>query len=180
MRDGNLDFFEVSNPDPKPWLFKKGNNISLNIGCPPKWNTPESFLESVLEYFQWCENNPITVDGVYGKDAVNATYERPKITTLGGFCVYCGSVPNTFYLYEKKPGFEEACSFARNLFSSNNIELASAGVANNNIIIRLEGLIDKKEVKSEQIQTVFFHVPKLELPIQNSQDLIEGEDWSEL
>jgi len=151
-----------------------------NIGRPRKWNTPEEFMDSVQSYIQYCNDNPIPVEGIYGKDPVNVSFFRPRITTLMGFCAHCDTIPETWYEYGRKTEFSEVVSLARNLFSSNNIALASAGVANMNIVSRIEGLVDKKEVKAETVQTVIFHAPEQVLLNPVVRDLIESEDWDEL
>ena len=172
----NLDFFSrVTTP-----VYDEVEEIISNIGRPRKWQEPRDFLKSVLEYVKSCEDNPIPVEGIYGKDPENVSYYRPQITTIMGFCVFCRTNTGRFYEYEKIPEFRSVISYARNLFTSKNIALSSAGVADKMIVSRIEGLVDKKEVSTTQISNVVFHIPQLEAPQQKSTDLIEGEDWSAL
>jgi DNA-packaging protein gp3 len=168
------------------WIMRVVSAVQSlrRIRRPRVWDTPEDMAKAVDDYIDYTQNNPVEVDGVYGKDAVNATFKRQKVTTIQGFCAFCGTIPDVFNDYSKKQEFSEVIAFARNMFSSNNFELAGAGVAHINLVSRIEGLVDKKEISGEITQKVFFEIPKIEgdssiLNLDSSvRDIVEGEDWN--
>lgn len=130
--------------------------LRVRSGRHPEY-TPEALLQRANEYFEWVEQNPFKEEvifhsqGVITKDFV--TKKRPL--TLEGFCIYANIVKNTFYSYEKKQDFMHITSYIRETVENQQLELASAGFLNANIIARKLGLTDKSEVKVTQEQPLF-------------------------
>lgn len=155
----------------------KGNKYRLGISNTSNliWETPEDFLQSLEEYIDFCKDNPILVEGIYGKDAVVKELRKHRITTITGFCVYMRMNIKSFYDYEQNSVFTEYIQYARMLFSNSNVELAAAFAISASIITRLEGLVDRRQVDNNNV-TVRFHVPVIEAP--SAVDLEEGDDWS--
>jgi hypothetical protein len=158
--------------------FVVGNKFTEEIGRPPLWEYPELMAQSFGEYLDYVNENPLTEIQFNGSKAVKCEVPKLRCTTLFGFCRFCNTIPNVFYEREKIDGFRDICSYIRVYCSGLNIEAASAGLMHPIIISRIEGLVDRKEIKTENVQTVFFEVPmqnKLESP---TDELKEGEDWN--
>lgn len=130
--------------------------LRVRSGRHPEY-TPEALLQRANEYFEWVEQNPFKEEvifhaqGLITKDYV--TKKRPL--TLEGFCIYANIVKNTFYSYEKSKDFVNITSYIRETIENQQLELASAGFLNANIIARKLGLSDKSEVKVTQEQPLF-------------------------
>ena len=130
--------------------------LRVRSGRHPEY-TPEALLERANEYFEWVEQNPFKEEvifhaqGVITKDFV--TKKRPL--TLEGFCIYANIVKKTFWTYERTQDFIQVTSYIRETIENQQLELASAGFLNPNIIARKLGLSDKSEVKVTQEQPLF-------------------------
>lgn len=130
--------------------------LRVRSGRQPEY-TPEALLQRANEYFEWVEQNPFKEEvlfhsqGIVTRDYV--TKKRPL--TIEGFCIYANIVKNTFYSYEKSKDFVNITSYIRETIENQQLELASAGFLNANIIARKLGLSDKSEVKVTQEQPLF-------------------------
>lgn len=130
--------------------------LRVRSGRPPEY-TPEQLLQRANEYFEWAEQNPFKeqvifhAQGLITKDYV--TKARPL--TLEGFCIYANIVRQTFINYEKDKDFLEVTTYIRSVIENQQLEMASAGFLNPNIIARKLGLSDKSEVKVTQEQPLF-------------------------
>jgi hypothetical protein len=130
--------------------------LRVRSGRQPEY-TPEALLQRANEYFEWVEQNPFKEEvlfhsqGIITRDYV--TKKRPL--TIEGFCIYANIVKNTFYSYEKSKDFVNITSYIRETIENQQLELASAGFLNANIIARKLGLSDKSEVKVTQEQPLF-------------------------
>lgn len=119
--------------------------------------TPEALLQRANEYFEWAENNPFKeqvifhAQGLITKDYVT----KPRPLTLEGFCIYANIIRQTFLNYEKVKDFLEVTTYIRSVIENQQLEMASAGFLNPNIIARKLGLSDKSEVRVTQEQPLF-------------------------
>lgn len=117
--------------------------------------TPETLVEEFLNYIEWIESNPLykteLVKYKEHHELVEVPVKRPYSTV--GFCLYAGITFSTFLVYEKNPDFVEATAYVRKTVESQQIEGASSGFFNANIVARLNGLVDKKEVKQDRHST---------------------------
>ena len=130
--------------------------LRVRSGRPPEY-TPEGLLQRANEYFEWVEQNPFKEEvifhaqGLITKDYV--TKKRPL--TLEGFCIYANIVKKTFWTYERTQDFIQVTSYIRETIENQQLELASTGFLNANIIARKLGLSDKSEVRVTQEQPLF-------------------------
>jgi len=110
--------------------------------------------EAAVEYFKWCDSNPILEDDVRGKDADHVLIERRRPYTLQGFALYCDA--SVHWIHNFKAGLkrDESDNSKDILYILTRIEEvvydqkftgASVGIFNHNIIARDLGLTDKKE-----------------------------------
>lgn len=123
-------------------------------GRPLKY-TPKALAEKFLEYLKWAERNPIeiktSVDSVSTKGETygsTTTEQKPRLISIGGFLVYIGAT--RFWWSEldrSKRDFSNVKAIIREYCEEYQKEMASAGVFNGNIISRLLGLADKKQIE---------------------------------
>lgn len=127
--------------------FNKGR------GRPLKYK-PEELLEKFAEYVQWCDDNPIVArtDIGYpnGHTAANREY-KPRYVSIGGFLIFIGGTEDWWsHLEEGKKGkeFFKVKSIIKEYCTQYQLEMATTGLMKQNIISRLLGLTDKKEVQT--------------------------------
>lgn len=114
-------------------------------------------------YKKWTKDNPITIEDYVGKDAIRVMREKPRCLTMEGFENYVANlspeqaqldnVPleldqyfsNQDELYNE---YMAICSHIRREIRQDQIEGGMAGVYNPSITQRLNGLVDRKDVKS--------------------------------
>lgn len=122
------------------------------------FTTPESMWEAAVEYFEWCEDNPLIEVDFRGKE--NDKVELPKMRafTLQGLCLYLHV--NTVYFNDFADGlkgktdqiskdYSEIITRIRETIYDQKFSGAAAGFLNPNIIARDLGLRDKQEVDTK-------------------------------
>lgn len=124
----------------------KGNNEFYKFvqkpGRPLDYS-PDKLWDKAVEYFEWCESNPITKDAGGGK-----TQNLGRPYTLSGFCLYAGITLQTFLNYAEGIGYTEffdICGHIREIIKNHKYEGAAVGKFNAAIIARDLGLVDKQE-----------------------------------
>jgi len=105
------------------------------------FSTPETLWQIALDYFQWCEDNPIIAQDNKGTKNVNEVkFKRPF--TLKGFCIYCDASEHWFTLYKKALEKENNKDFLyvihkiEDIIYTQKLEGAIIGIYNANIVAR--------------------------------------------
>ena len=120
--------------------------------------TPELMLEAAIQYFQWCEANPIYTIQYLGKDADERHVPHQRPFTMDGLCNYldCGvGFFNKFEsdLTERKlqhwEAFGVVCTRIRQTIRDQKFNGAAVGIFNANIIARDLGLANKQELTGQ-------------------------------
>jgi len=116
--------------------------------------SPERLAELFEQYRSWVEKHPYRVHDFVGKDATEVHKDRQRPLTWVGFeaWLYRHGIVTQLTHYEQNTGdsYSEYLPIVRALkkqCSSDIIDGALAGVYNQNIAARLEGLADKKEIE---------------------------------
>lgn len=108
---------------------------------------PDTLWEACVEYFQWCEDNPLMERDFRGKDATPVDLPKMRAFTLQGLCLYLGV--NTHYFNDfraaKHKGFSDVLTRIMETIYNQKFVGAAAGFLNQNIIARDLGLVDKKD-----------------------------------
>ena len=132
--------------------------------------TPDLLWEAACEYFQWCDDNPWvsvkTSSYDKGEFSGGTTEEKPvqRPYTKQGLCVYIGA--SIYYLneFKKKAGedFLLVVNEIENVIATQQLEGASVGAFNANIIARTLQLVDHtdittkgKELPAERVKVKF-------------------------
>lgn len=105
------------------------------------FSTPELLWNIACEYFQWCEDNPITAQDNKGTKNVNeVNFKRPF--TIKGFCIYCNASEHWFRSYkraleeEKNQDFLYIIHKIEDIIYNQKLEGAIIGIYNANIVAR--------------------------------------------
>ena len=138
----------------------KGNRYGVDSGnfFKPKAYTPEEWGHVFLDYLkdrqdkEWQKKEPIK-SGDRAGDIIDIPHCLPL--TIRSFCVFANVIPDTFRNYEKAEGYEEyflITTRMRNVIEADQIDGATVGAYNPNIIARLIGLKDRSDVTSNDTE----------------------------
>lgn len=125
--------------------------------------TPKQLAEKFGEYVRWCEDNVMEFEekqkGLQGNGYVDKTTKtfKQRLISVHGFLVFIGKTKRWWsQLSEGKQG--EKFSYLKESITEYcedyQKELAASGHYNANIISRLLGLADKKELTGESINII--------------------------
>ena len=125
------------------------------------FESPEQFKEAAYEYFDEADKNPWLKMEVV-KTGENAGQLLPVPTqkpyTIQALCIFLGITEQTFFNYEKDENYKdffEVFMHVRNIIENQQMEGATVGAYNANIIARKLGLTDKKDVSIQVEQPLF-------------------------
>lgn len=132
-----------------------------------KIESPEQLWQFFEEYRLEVKSDPFVVVDYVGKDAtpVNRMKEKPLI--MEGFELYVANIPGMpwvldQYFANREGRYEEyisICSRIRQAIRNDQIGGGMAGVYNPSITQRLNGLVDRSEVKTVKEQPLFTDDP---------------------
>ena len=124
--------------------------------------TPEELAAEFEKYVGWCIKHPITIKrtakGINSSPGGSSSFDRdeietkPRLVSVGGFLVWLGQDDSWWAKLEKGnfgDEFFRVKSRVRVYCEEYQKNMASTGVFKENIISRLLGLSDKKEVAAE-------------------------------
>lgn len=125
--------------------------------------TPKQLAEKFEDYVKWCEDNVMEFEekqkGLQGNGYVDKTTKtfKQRLISVHGFLVFIGKTKRWWsQLSEGKHG--EKFSYLKESITEYcedyQKELAASGHYNANIISRLLGLADKKELTGESINII--------------------------
>ena len=113
-------------------------------------DSPETFKELTQEYFDWVKANPVmkTVTASFQGEIsyLKVPHQRPM--TQYGLAAQIGVGLSTLKDYGTRDGFSAIFKKVTSKMTSWNVDGASSGDLNGNIIARIEGLTDKQEISN--------------------------------
>ena len=131
--------------------------FNYQLGRPLKYK-PDELLVKFRDYIKWAKEHPIpivrkvtnttTKGDTYGSDSVE---NKPRLLSIEGFLVHIGADRNWWdHLDSGKRGeeFLRVKAIIRDFCIGYQKEMASADIFNANIVSRLLGLADKKDITS--------------------------------
>lgn len=128
------------------------------LGRPLKY-TPAQLAEEFEKYVKWCHNNPLYAQSRtdYEKGFASTEETKPRRISIDGFQVWLGCSDCWWsQLSNGKRGkeFSRVKEGIKKYCESYQIDMASAGLLNGNIISRILGLADK-QVKDVNVKEGF-------------------------
>lgn len=146
----------------------------------PKKYTPIELWDKAIEYFAWCDKNPIQIveqakmpqrlpsnyDKKVHGSIKNFTQQLVKLPmqraySIEGFTNFANICFNTFANYQsddynkKDETYLKVCLRIRKIIDDQHFTGGMAGTFNANIVTRKLGLADKKEMDIKTIQPLF-------------------------
>tara|TARA_R110000868_G_scaffold203335_2_gene451166 strand:- start:884 stop:1285 length:402 start_codon:yes stop_codon:yes gene_type:complete len=116
--------------------------------------TPEDMWALFLAYKKEVKANPLKIKDWVGKDAKGVYREKERPLTDKGFYNFCRSKVGCARQYFENAGklygdYVTICSHIKEEIDQDQIEGGMAGIYNPSITQRLNGLVEKQEVKHE-------------------------------
>ena len=120
------------------------------VGKPRAIESPEQFEKLANEYIQWVKDNPVmktitaAFQGVISYEKV--PHDRPM--TQYGLAAHMGIGLSTLKDYGSRDEYSAMYKRICSIMTAHNVDGASSGDMNGNIISRIEGLADKQDMTS--------------------------------
>lgn len=118
--------------------------------------TPEALWNEAVNYFDWMKNRSWNKkEPIKSGDLAGKTMDVPTPTPMSieSFCLFADITPDTFRNYISNDGpykdFFEVTTIIRTVIEGQQFEGATVGMFSPNIIARKLGLIDRKDIKSD-------------------------------
>ena len=113
--------------------------FSRPLGAPVKFKTPEALAEKCAEYLQWAHDNPL--------ESPDGKIKKVQLVSIRGLCLYIGIAEETWYNWRKtREDLSESIGAVEKAIVDWQLKHASADLINANIVARLLGLTEKREV----------------------------------
>ena len=119
------------------------------VGRPVLFKTASPLEKACENYFKTCDENPwfrneLVKGGDFAGSIVPVPTARPY--TLIALCQHIGMTRETWYQYEKKPGFSDITTYVRDKIYNQKFEGAAVGAFNANLIARELGLSERQDI----------------------------------
>lgn len=145
--------------------------------------TPQLLWEAAIEYFSWCEENPLLETKAFAYQGEIVTTELPKMRamTLSGLCFYLGVNEAYFRTFkaqlpEDEKDFNTVLSEIETVIYNQKFSGAAADLLNANIIARDLGLSDKSEITGKGGAPIGGPLVVLNMPAGVNIDLPSNTD----
>lgn len=131
--------------------------------------SPDKMWELFSDYKKWAKENPILIEDYVGKNADRVMREKPRCLTMEGFENYVANknlnTELSHYFSNKDERYSlyiAVCSRVKREIRQDQIEGGMAGVYNPSITQRLNNLVERKDLTSDD--------KKIEQPVLLSID----------
>tara|TARA_R110000803_G_scaffold166755_3_gene230028 strand:- start:4008 stop:4511 length:504 start_codon:yes stop_codon:yes gene_type:complete len=122
----------------------------LTHGKPRAFEGPKELLEACIEYLEYCDETPLKEEKAFasGGDVTKTDVNKMRVPTLAGLTTHLGINRTTWNKWRAdREDLTHVIESIDTAIETVQVEGASAGLLNHNIIARLVGLVDKKETK---------------------------------
>lgn len=130
----------------------------VKVGRPLMFENPAELWGEYLDYAEYCKSNPIEIEDWVGKDAVKVVRKKPLPQTLTGFILFVGGSTNWWQELRKNknltPEYLGVLRAIEASITTQQVSGAMAGIYQQNIVARINGLADVKEVQNSGEITV--------------------------
>lgn len=131
--------------------FHKGNQVwrlRKKNGSVTKYQ-PGELLDKFEEYVDYCLRNPLQELQLvkFKEHYEEADVAKMRAMSVKGFCTFAGISESTFNYYKRKLDLAEEAELIQLYCENAQYEGAAAGLLQHQIVARMIGLADKKEMK---------------------------------
>lgn len=120
------------------------------MGKPRAIESPEQFEELAFGYIEWVKNNPVmkTITASFQGAISYEKVPHARPMTQYGLAAHMGIGLSTLKDYGQRDEYSATFKRVCAIMTAHNIDGASSGDMNGNIVSRIEGLAEKQEVVS--------------------------------
>jgi hypothetical protein len=141
------------------------------------FSNPVVLLDAVSEFFEYVDANPwFKNEAIKGGDKAGEIVKLPtqQPYTLKGLCHFLDIQFPTWQLYKERDDFKEVISRIEDFIYNQKFIGATVGAFNANIIARDLGLVDKKDVTSdnESLGKGFFDLLKKQQVVKEENQVL--------
>lgn len=129
------------------------------------FTSPELLWKAAIEYFEWCEENPLYESKAfaYQGDITTATLPKMRAMTLSSLCFYLNCSDSYFRAFkstlkEEDKDFLTVIHEIESIIYNQKFQGAAADLLNANIIARDLGLRDNQDVKLSNAEGESFSI----------------------
>ncbi len=124
-------------------LWKRGR------GAPMKFETPEHLWTAALDYFEWCEANPLKEEKLFSYEGcvTRDSISKMRAMTERGLFMFIGIDPTTWYEYCKREDYKWTCEQIKAIIWEQKFTGAAADLLNANLIGKELGLVERKSLE---------------------------------
>lgn len=139
--------------------------------------TPEGLWREAVEYFEWCEANPLLEEKgfAYMGSVTKEEFHKLRAFTLMGFCLYADIDIDTFHEYKKNKDFSAVTTRIENVIREQKFTGAAAELLNPNIIARDLGLADNMNQNVNATQQIVVTTPEAAKKLEELRDKFDKE-----
>lgn len=114
---------------------------------------PAVLWDACMEYFEWVEDNPLHEEKAFGGKDGPSTIDVAKMRamSIGGLTLFLDIEYQTWSRYRANKDFSEVCTRVEEIIRQQKFTGAAADLLNPAIIARDLGLVDKREIKSANV-----------------------------
>jgi len=128
--------------------YQVGNKLwsaRSSHGRNPIFKDPEQLWDACVEYFNWCEENPLLEEKIFHANGVitRDSVAKMRAMTISGLCLFIDICEKTWLNYKNNNDFLQVITRAEKTIYNQKFTGAAADLLNANIIARDLGLIDK-------------------------------------
>lgn len=128
----------------------KGNRFweaRSSHGRKPIFSSPKQLWDACVEYFEWCEANPLMEEKVYCQqgEIIRTEVAKMRAMTLSGLHLFLDIWDTTWDDYRKRDGYYRVTKAVDETIRNQKFAGAACDLLNANIIARDLGLTEKSE-----------------------------------
>lgn len=126
----------------KAWMYRSSHGVN------PRFEHASDLLDACIQYFNFCEENPLYEVKMISYEGISKLVPVPKMRapTIQGMMSFIGMSSNRWrHWRSSRPDLKAVVQYVDNLIYQRKFEGATAGLLNASIIIRDLGLADKQE-----------------------------------
>jgi hypothetical protein len=118
-------------------------------GRKPIFSDPEQLWDACVQYFEWCEENPLYEEKVFSahEGLRRAEVMKMRAMTIQGLCFFLGISDETWANYKTRDDFIGITREVEAVIYQQKFSGAAADLLNANIIARDLGLKEKSETE---------------------------------
>ena len=149
------------------WRPPEGNQFwknRLSHGRKMAIEDPEELYKKAVEYFNWCDENPIyeNIPVQFQGDFRVEELPKPRAYLKKQLCAHIGIAQSTFDRYKEREDFADTIEWIESVIYSQKLQGAAAGLFNASIVAKELGLASKNEITGENGGPILATVDRVE------------------